>query len=203
MPLIRGNLRWQPLASEGIMKQNKSTKYAYLAGVIDSDGCIAIKRTKPTAKSKRKTISYSLQVLINQVDGRMLNYIRGAFGGCTTVCRNQGQKHQDVYRWYVTGDKAAYILKRLIPFLRAKKEQAQIGLRLQNRITKGCGKPETGWRTKKVTEEELAIREHLYISIKQEKQKIIPLAAVETKRGKSSLEKISDSPFHSEEEVMG
>jgi len=166
------------------MKQNKGIKLAYLAGVIDSDGSIAIgKHTKRVVNPQ-----YHLQIVVNQADGRIIDWLYGAFGGrvfSTGIRPTLGTR--EMWRWEIRGHKAGEICKKLIPFLRYKKHQAEIGYRLQTLIEKGCkNSGQRNYRSKPLTKKEIDQREMLYQKMKQLKQIFIPCAAAETKRSKPS-----------------
>jgi len=164
------------------MKQSNTSRYAYLAGLIDADGCIAIKRTQASKSNQRSTPSYSLQITVNQYDGRLIDWLYGNFGGNVCTCWSR-LRNKNYYRWYITGSKAKYILKRLIPFLRYKKKQAELGIQLQTHIEKGMN---GNSRWKSLSDKEIEIREKIYQESKELKQTFIPSAVVETKRSESS-----------------
>ena len=132
------------------MKQNNHIRYAYLAGVVDSDGCISY-------YAKRNQV----RITVNQKDGRAIDYLYGAFGG--NVYKSKGP----VYRWEIVGKRAQSLLKRLIPFLRIKKHQAELSL-----------------QTQKMKDPNL--RQSVEDAIKAEKIDYHVSAAVETKRSHSS-----------------
>jgi len=177
------------------MKQNKGLQLAYLA-----DGCITISKHAPRAQCQQKSPNYRVGIHINQVDGRMLDYIKGIFGGKIYVCKQYGHGNATVYRWeIVSQDKAQALLKLLAPFLRYKKKQAEYAYQfccLKNRQEKdrlrrmkessgtdiiGRSKP-----VRKLTNNQLKEREDLFLKIKKEKHTFVPSAAVETKRSESS-----------------
>jgi len=159
------------------MKQNKSIQLAYLAGVIDSDGCISIN------KSKNR---YHLQILVNSPDGRILDWCYGVFGGNRYFIKSSEyqENRMDVWRWEITCGKAAELCKKLIPFLRYKKQQAEVGYRF-NCLIKRQNK-NLPYRWERLTEKELEQREELYLELRKLKQIFVPCAVVETKRDKSS-----------------
>jgi len=179
------------------MKQSKTADYAYLAGVVDCDGCIQIKKFR-----QGNSFQYDCTILTNQVDSGAIDYLHGRFGG--KVYRNNRYNpspthKQIVYRWEVRGQEAADIAKRIAPFLRIKKAQAQLLVRyrdIQNhqmRIPRGRGHP--------LEPHEVALREECYLEMKKLKSIIVPSAAVTTKCGDSSETMGSDSLALEEEEL--
>jgi len=169
------------------MKQSNTSKYAYLAGAIDSDGCIEITKGQ---KNDRPNPTYRIRLRVNQFDGRMVDYLYGAFGGFLITSYNKLRK-KNYYTWQIECNKAYYILNRLIPFLRIKKKQAEIAVRFQQHINK---RKENTRRGIELSKKELELREQLFQDIRKEKHIYIPCAVVETKRSESSKKKICDSP---------
>lgn len=153
------------------MKQNKAIVLAYVAGTIDSDGCIAIKKTK---KSKRLiSPHYTLQVLLNSPDGRQIDYLYGNYGG--RIYKTYANSGKIIWRWEVASRRAANLCKKLIPFLRYKKEQAELAVQFQSKIERH--------RAKQLPIYEVERREKLYRKMQDLKKIFLaPRAVVETKR---------------------
>ena len=171
------------------MKQNKAIKLAYLAGTIDSDGCITIKKLIRHSYKGGKSPAYTLQISINSPDGRIIDWCYGAFGGSVYKCKPYGFKmngepKMEVLRWQIIGNPAAQICKKLIPFLRYKKNQAEEGWRFQCLFNKQ--NKNLPYRWGRMTEYELEQREKSYQRLKDLKKIFIPSAVVETKRDESS-----------------
>lgn len=115
-------------------RQSKTNKYAYAAGLIDGEGCIHIKRY--TDRDFIGDYCYSLMVIINMSDGESLDYMKGCFGG--NIHKNSQSKYGKLpaWTWELYGRKAAEFLKRIFPFLRIKKAQAELAMRFQLSIRK-------------------------------------------------------------------
>lgn len=165
------------------MKQSKHIQYSYLAGTVDSDGCIAIKKTMQATNNTGHS-SYNLQILLNSPDGRQIDWLFGTFGG--NIYKTFSQKGIVIWRWQINGEKAADLCKKMIPFLKYKKDQAQIGYQFQclfNRQNKNLP-----YRREILMESELNQREKLYLKLRRLKKIFLkPRAAAETKRDRSSL----------------
>ena len=99
---------------------------AYFAGLVDGDGCIHI--------SNRGELS----VTVTNCYRPVLDDLCSSYGGAEYKDRTK-QNAQEVYRWKLYCQKADAILKRLLPYLRIKRNQAQIAL--QHQGTKGYHKP--------------------------------------------------------------
>jgi len=103
---------------------------AWAAGIVDGEGCIVLTRNavRPTCKE-----SWSVRVTISQVDVRMLERLRDAFGGSISW---GGQPKKSTWRrqrkWGLTGPKAILFLHDILPYLCIKQEQAELAI-LSNR----------------------------------------------------------------------
>ena len=179
------------------MKQSKTAEYAYLAGMMDADGCFQIKRFTQSGR-----VQYDCAVLTNQVDGGAIDFLYGVFGGAVYRLSGYNQNPRAnpvVYRWQVTRQVAADVAKRAAPFLRIKKKQAELLIRFrdiqkhQMRKPRGRGHPLEPY--------EIALREECYQEMKRLKKFIVPSAAVTTKCGDSSETMGSDSLALEEKEL--
>lgn len=97
---------------------NNTTDIAWAAGFLDGEGCIRICR--------RQNGFYNLQVSIAQVVKAPLDDLQMIFGG--SIRQQSGS-----WRWQIDSRQAAKLLEQVIPFLRVKREQAEIALQFQSR----------------------------------------------------------------------
>jgi len=165
------------------MKQSSLTRYTYLAGIIDGEGCIRINKTN---KNKPYYIS---QITVDQKDGRLIDWLYGNFGGSINEIGGNESKTKQ-YRWTIYGTKVKDILKKIIPFLTIKKHQAEILLRYQihKEIEEKKYRNSDGtW--KNISENEIKLRESLYQQLSYLKKKYyLSRALVTTKRINGSSE---------------
>lgn len=110
----------------------KPTEKAYIAGLIDGEGCITITRRK---KRKNPKFSYYQPLLnISNTDKRIIDYAQNLIHGMI-IKRIPGKpgdrrrkKWKLVYHLILTGEKLKQTLKEILPYLRAKRKQAEIAL---------------------------------------------------------------------------
>lgn len=143
---------------------------AYMAGFFDGEGSITIHhnyRPSPRGKSPNHT----LQVSIGNTDPRVVTWIAANFGGSLVVRREVRENHRGVLQWIARSNDAANVLRALLPFLRMKKEQAQIAIAFQGE--------KAGYRKKRLSPEEIEGRERQMLSIRElnKVQHIAPRAA--------------------------
>lgn len=97
---------------------------AYLAGVIDSDGCIRLERTQP---KNRKNLSYCPRILVTQTRREVCEWIGEIFGGpMMTNRRGKTDNSNSLYTWRVSGTKAIEMCKLLEPYLKIKAPRARV-----------------------------------------------------------------------------
>ena len=112
---------------------------AYLAGVIDGEGCILI--GKSIAKASPCGFNYRVIVEITMCEYDTIKYIHSIF--CT---RNMGirtlRSGKTAYKTVWTNVHAAEIINLILPYLRGKRKQAIVALEFQ-KIVPGRGREYT------------------------------------------------------------
>jgi len=93
----------------------------YLAGIIDGEGCIKIHKYK-------KSNSYALVIIIEITNSEeLMNDIQNNFDGTLSKPRKI-KSGKTVYGIWWGGDKVKILLSKIFPYLRLKKQQAEIAL---------------------------------------------------------------------------
>lgn len=110
---------------------------AYLAGVIDSDGWIAINKSHTTTRTSQFP-RYAIRVALEQCEPEAAQLAASLFGGRvhrrTTWTTMVGRPS---FHWELTGSGAEAALGELVPFLRIKKAQGQYALRFRGLVGDG------------------------------------------------------------------
>lgn len=113
------------------MRNPKEVEWAYLAGLIDGEGCIS-------AQAPNRGDRYFAQVRVVNTRLEMLEWIERRFGGVISFNRRATIKWRALYKWRIHGQaKVAWILIGCMPYLVIKRDQAHIALELCNRPEKG------------------------------------------------------------------
>jgi len=138
---------------------------AYLAGVMDSDGSFGMRRTTYGMRKRgEQTPVYSERVKLAQVVPVVPLMLKEIFCGHFCITKPYAKKGQPLYRWEGTQKVAARCIKALYPYLRIKKRQAEILIKL--RENKNAQKP-SRWRTDSDRERLLAYWEDLFQEIRK------------------------------------
>lgn len=106
---------------------------AYLAGAMDSDGTIGIRRSTYAARVRgdaRQPV-YSERLCLKQVTPQIPMLLRETFGGSLLLQRPSTLRGRPLHYWEATNKVAAVALGSLLPYLRIKRQQAEICLLLR------------------------------------------------------------------------
>lgn len=102
---------------------------AYVAGAIDGEGHIGIRRTAPDAGLGRRSPRYTFVIHITNTNRRWLEQLQQWFGGRLVQTHEADERRRDCYDLRFTAGDAKALLIRVMPHLVMKQRQA--GLVLQ------------------------------------------------------------------------
>ena len=107
--------------------------FAYLAGALDSDGSIGIKRNtyavRVTRDSKQPT--YSERIALKQVTPDVPALLKKCFGGYLGIHDPSARRGRPLHSWQATDLRAIECLRAVLPYLRIKRSQAENCLALR------------------------------------------------------------------------
>lgn len=101
---------------------------AYLAGLIDGEGSIAVSRTKTSASAKacKRGFAYRSSVTITMTDLPVLEWVKRTAGvGNICVKKARSRNHKQAWSWTAWSNEAASLLDQILPYLRVKAGQAE------------------------------------------------------------------------------
>ena len=108
----------------------KDTDIAYLAGILDGEGCIHIKRNK--RKDCPKGVQYQLGVTVRMSNESICQLYQKYFGGRVYQCKKYKSYYKQLWQWIVTSKQASAFLRIVLPYLIDKKTEAILGLEFQD-----------------------------------------------------------------------
>lgn len=107
---------------------------AYVAGIIDGEGCISL-----NFQNKNNSV-FAIRVQVGNTNEWLLQWLKFAFGGRTVLVNDKRMEirgWKPLYRWYLRNAEALDFLKLIYPYLRIKRTQAEIAIKvLEMRRTK-------------------------------------------------------------------
>jgi hypothetical protein len=140
------------------------TEIAYLAGIIDGEGCFAMHR-------RRGTHIFGTQLQIGNTDVRMLHWVREHFGGSVKFEKRSQSHHKPMWRWASATSELESITRAVLPFLIVKREQAE--LFLAYRATVSVASHE--WRRKDGAPESVKVaRQRIHAKLSTLNQRGVP-----------------------------
>ena len=110
------------------MPEIKDTDWAYAAGFVDGEGCIAISRS---FEPRRGRFYYSVQVVVSNRDRGVLDWMQINWGGWIVSASSplHGLKARQAWNWRTpTGQSARPFLTGIRPYLRLKIAQCENAL---------------------------------------------------------------------------
>ena len=140
-----------------------ATEISYMAGVVDSDGCISIGKMKGhyNKAQRRVTPRYVLALIVTNTSPDLMNWLVEKFGGRMKARKRVKPNHKTTWNWVIDHGKALHALRLIKPYLIIKKEQAKIGIDfIEKWISPNGGQGST------VLPEEVSRRESLYQRMK-------------------------------------
>ena len=102
--------------------------FAYLAGLIDAEGCFRVKSWKPKNKPNKV---YAISLEIGNTRFPIFPWLTERFGGNIVFIPTKGIKRASA-TWNISALALSHIINEIIPFLRIKKDTAQRILEFYN-----------------------------------------------------------------------
>lgn len=105
------------------------TKWAYVAGIFDGEGCVDIYNA--TQAKASKSPSFMLRASIAQKDGKIMNWLVEQFGGNVQMSRKQEKYY--IYRWDIRSQAAKKFLEGILPYSIIKRKQIEFAIEFEER----------------------------------------------------------------------
>lgn len=105
---------------------NEDSKLAYLAGIVDGEGCFSALVNKNGRGEPHRVADLT----VVQKDRRLLDWIKQFYGGNVSKMGNR------LFQWKIRGRKAKALALRLQPMLIVKDQQV---FRCLNNVCEFCG----------------------------------------------------------------
>lgn len=142
-----------------------ATDVAYLAGLIDADGCISISKMKRNlGVNGLKSPRYVVTVNIVNTSKELMEWLVETFGGRYKCRRRAAENHKATYDWWFNNSKSLRILVLVEPFLKIKKDRAKVCIDLLSTWEFPRG------RGARLSDAEIARREEAYQTLKKMNQ---------------------------------
>lgn len=142
-----------------------SKENSYWAGFFDGEGSIMITKNIVNDKTHKSPI-YQLQIGVATTNKQIMEKLRNFSGFRNLIVERRFKKpnQRNAYYWGLKGDRAVTFLKRILPFLKLKREQAIVGIEFQEKKVRPN---ELGGKLRALNQEELNYRELMRNKIRQ------------------------------------
>ena len=102
---------------------------AYYAGLFDGEGCISLTKSDRTKIRSGRKNQFILHVTIRIREAWVLENLLSEFGGHLRTYSGAKPTCAPVGVWSIQSLKGRYFLSSILPYLRLKKDQAELGIR--------------------------------------------------------------------------
>jgi hypothetical protein len=112
-------------------KAKSKATLAYMAGLVDGEGCIALFEywhKNPKAIDPRGYLRHKAVISVVNTNRAMLDWVAENFGGRVRQNTYRAPPCKQCYTWEVAHRHAAEVIEAIQPYLIAKKEQANLFL---------------------------------------------------------------------------
>jgi hypothetical protein len=123
-----------------------NTDAAYLAGLLDGEGCISIVFREPKSVSRETGTQVVIQVRISMTDYETVKWCADVTGTPDKIyaIAARNAKHRDQWCWSPGINSGYDILSQCLPYLKTKRRQAEIFLELVE-IRRASTRSERNW----------------------------------------------------------
>lgn len=121
-----------------------SEQLAYIAGIVDGEGCISLFHTtnqhRPVRNRNSRSVGNShpgrsrqtiLRVSVGMTDKTIPEWLYATFGGVLQYRQRAKSSWKDRWDWNLSSQMAAAFLKQILPYLKIKHGQAELGIVFQ------------------------------------------------------------------------
>jgi hypothetical protein len=109
------------------------TDLAYIAGLIDGEGCLLIYRKR----DRRGALHFRCILRISNTSQRVIDWLQLRLGGGAHAGRHTKAGHLPVFHWRCEGPRMAALLLAVRPFLVIKPELADLLIAMQRTLSYG------------------------------------------------------------------
>ena len=146
------------------------TDLAYFAGILDGEGCFALRR--------RRGSKFDCNVLVANTDLRLISWLQTHFGGRIDF-ESRTPPQKNLWHWTTSSHSLTELLEAVLPFLVIKRDRAELMLAyratLAPRAQKTRHSAGVAWSSRPTTD-----------AVKQERANIHAQLSVLNKRGVAS-----------------
>lgn len=135
----------------------------YSAGLFDGEGWFTIRAASGKRYRMKREFAFQLRAALAMREKSLITALQETFGGSVREKISTNPKHSNYYYWELCGNGCLDFASKLLPYLKAKRKQAEIAIAFQTtKQTLG---------NKALTDEEYWWYERLHRQMKKSNQK--------------------------------
>jgi hypothetical protein len=141
----------------------KPIDLAYMAGIVDGEGCFYIGLIPKKSGDGYVTEHYRGLLKIDNTDHVLIDWLNQTFSGTNSAAtRTTSTKAftREVFSWIATGDRLLDLCEQILPYLVIKRRQCEIMIRFRKTYTAKLG-------SNKLSKESLAARQLCFEDIRK------------------------------------
>lgn len=113
------------------MNNLTETEKAYIAGIIDGEGCIYIAKRSPSIDRREITDRFVMGVAVGMTTISVISWLHNITGiGNLYVSKSYNKKHRDKWTWRLSVNDSCMLLNQIMPYLILKREQSSLFLEI-------------------------------------------------------------------------
>jgi len=146
-------------------KIHKPLDLAYLAGIVDGEGCFHACKLKNKPGDGYKNGHYRCVLKVSNTDIRLFEWLQETFKGtCSAAFKETRDKlyKRDCYEWVVTGHRLLDICRQIHPYLIIKKRHCELVIKFRESFPINLGRG-----NREISIEEQTLREECIAEIKK------------------------------------
>jgi hypothetical protein len=152
-----------------VRKEFSPEQCAYLAGIIDGEGCIHIGCFRKITKY-RKSPHFQTYINVSNTSEVLIDWLKNTFGGAKrtyTPRQTPNNSRKKVFQWAAWSDQVEHICELILPYVVIKKKEVEIMIEMRKTF-KEPKLPRTvpGHGPLPISQEVLEKREFLRISLR-------------------------------------
>lgn len=103
--------------------------HVYLAGLFDGEGWFNLNRHN--REDCKRPFSFQIYSGLVMRERYIIEWIQNLFGGSIYTIKPKSEKHSIAYRWTGVGETTLKLARTILPYLKAKKNQAKLAIEFQ------------------------------------------------------------------------
>ncbi len=153
--------------SNYIRKKYSETTAAYMAGILDGEGCLSIGNFSGNRKNGDR--HFQTNISISSTDKCLIDWLYDTFGGYRgeyTPKQMSRNGRKQVYRWQCSSDRLLHICEITLPYLIIKKRQAEILIEMRKTFCNSQNQ-KGKFHAQRIPKEILNLRQKLFLELRE------------------------------------